>query len=341
MTVLFDINHPAHVHYFKNSILQLKKLGHKVVVVSRNKEFEHALLKANGIEFISRGTGAKSFVGRFFYHIYAVAFIYSLILLKKVNLVVSFMHPYAAQAAFLTGKKAIIFSDTETAKLHHKLTLPFVSEIHTGHHFAFDLGRKHHRFNGFMELAYLHPSKFKPIKNFRKELGIQADKKLILIRFISRNNVHDFHHPGLNDPQKIELVNELSGLGRVLISSEIPLPKELERFRLKIQVSEIHNILCETDLFVGESATMAAESAILGTPSLYIDNEGRGYLDWLKNNFDHVYQFEETNKGIQECLDVAKKILTKSHDRDSIRRILETNFNDQTEYILNQILVGV
>src|SRR5690554_399920 len=98
MTVLFDINHPAHVHYFRNCILELKKNGHTVIVVSRNKEIEHKLLKKYNVQFLNRGKGGKSFLGRFIYHFYAVIFISKLILSKNVDLVVSFMHPYAAQA---------------------------------------------------------------------------------------------------------------------------------------------------------------------------------------------------------------------------------------------------
>lgn len=44
MKILIDINHPAHVHFFKNPIEILKKEGHEVVVTSRNKEFALQLL---------------------------------------------------------------------------------------------------------------------------------------------------------------------------------------------------------------------------------------------------------------------------------------------------------
>jgi len=45
MKILIDINHPAHVHYFKNIIKIMEKKGHEFLIISRNKEIEHYLLK--------------------------------------------------------------------------------------------------------------------------------------------------------------------------------------------------------------------------------------------------------------------------------------------------------
>ena len=46
MRVLIDVGHPAHVHFFKNTIWSLEKKGHKVMVVSRDKDVVLELLKA-------------------------------------------------------------------------------------------------------------------------------------------------------------------------------------------------------------------------------------------------------------------------------------------------------
>ena len=45
MKVLFDLGHPAHVHYFKNLIELLQKHGHKVLVIARKKDVTQKLLK--------------------------------------------------------------------------------------------------------------------------------------------------------------------------------------------------------------------------------------------------------------------------------------------------------
>src|SRR3990172_7698608 len=53
MRILFDIGHPAHVHFFRNPIRLLKEKGHTVLVTSRDKEVAHQLLDSLSIPHIS------------------------------------------------------------------------------------------------------------------------------------------------------------------------------------------------------------------------------------------------------------------------------------------------
>ena len=62
MKVLFDLGHPAHVHYFKNLIKLLKKHGHKVLVIARKKDVTQKLLKNYKIPYKSRGEVQKPLV---------------------------------------------------------------------------------------------------------------------------------------------------------------------------------------------------------------------------------------------------------------------------------------
>ena len=67
MKVLFDLGHPAHVHYFKNLIELLQKHGHKVLVIARKKDVTQKLLKNYKIPYISMGEGSNTLIGKFFY----------------------------------------------------------------------------------------------------------------------------------------------------------------------------------------------------------------------------------------------------------------------------------
>ena len=49
MKVLFDITHPAHIHFFKQPIRLLKERGHQVVITSREKEFALELIDELGL----------------------------------------------------------------------------------------------------------------------------------------------------------------------------------------------------------------------------------------------------------------------------------------------------
>ena len=46
MKILFDLGHPAHVHYFKNLIKLLEKNDHQVLIIAREKDVTHSLLKS-------------------------------------------------------------------------------------------------------------------------------------------------------------------------------------------------------------------------------------------------------------------------------------------------------
>jgi predicted glycosyltransferase len=312
MSVLFDINHPAHVHYFKHVIFRLKESGHKVVVVARDKDVSLDLLEAYSIPFINRGKGGNDYMSRAKYHVKAIGLIRRAIKKNGIKLVVSFMHPYGAQAAYLSGVKSIAFTDTENATLHHYFTVPFLDKVFSPEFFKADLGKKHVRFPGFMESAHLHPANFTLQTSIRKELMLQEHEEYCILRFVSRKSLHDVRHPGLTDSQKIKIVDRLSKVTQVLISSEVSLPKSLEKYQIRIEPHDMHSVLSGATLFFGESATMASEAALLGVPSIYIDDTGRGYTDELENRFKMVKRFVETEIGLKAAIDESEKFLTKS-----------------------------
>jgi predicted glycosyltransferase len=52
MKVLIDINHPGHVHFFKNLISNLKHKGIEIIIIASDKDVTIQLLKEFEIEFI-------------------------------------------------------------------------------------------------------------------------------------------------------------------------------------------------------------------------------------------------------------------------------------------------
>lgn len=338
MKILFDFNHPAHVHYFKHSIKQLKSRGDTVFIVARDKEISQELLKLEKISFISRGKGAKSLLGKLFYYFYSLSVLLYLIKKEKVDLTVSFMHPYPVQAAWLARVTSLVFSDTENASLHHRATVPFASEVHTPFTFGLDIGRKQKSFKSFMELAFLNDKHFIPNEKLFHNFKKADTRKKALVRFVSRKSLHDSHHKGITDTDKVRLVEALSKFCNVYISSEVEIPGPIKSYQLNIPVNKIHDFLYSCDFLVGESATMSAESALLGTPAIYIDDEGRGYTDYLEKEYQLIYRVNEDKKGIDKAIAYAKKLNTKSNKK-SWKEVTELhrNYTDTSEYILNQI----
>lgn len=338
MDILFDINHPAHVHYFKHAIRKLQKNGHIVWVVARDKEITYQLLEEEGISFIGRGKGGVSVPEKVFYNIRAVKLLHRIISEKNIKLVISFMHPYAAQAAFLSGVPSLLFSDTEQAFWHHLFTTPFASEIHTPQVFSRNLGRKHTRFSSFMELAYLNTRDFGLSSAVLNNENNPTGKRKAFVRFVSRSSMHDLSHRGITNIQKITLVKALSEYFEVCISSEIPLPSELKKYQIRTSVKDIHHVLSASDVYVGESATMAAESAFLGVPAVFIDDEGRSYTDHLEHTFNIIKRVSESEQGIRESVEVAREMGIRSSDEKKEKRnSICSGYLNTTDYILSQI----
>lgn len=331
MKILIDINHPAHVHYFKNMIKIMTNKNYNFKIISRNKEIEHYLLTKNKIDFISRGEGAKSFFSKIKYFFYAINFIIKEIKLFKPDLIISFGTPYPAIASKICKIDHISINDTEHAGMHHALTDPFSKTILTPSCYKKNIGKKQLRFDSYMELSYLHPKYFKPDPSIYDLLGIEKKQKYMIVRFVSWNAVHDYGHMGLTLQNKIKAVKEFSKYCKVFISSESKLPDELRKYRVNIPYEKMHDALAFASLFYGESATMASESACLGTPAIFLDNDGRGYTDEQQSQYGIVFNFKETQKEQEESIDKGIQLLDKHSNKIQWLKIKENILNDKID----------
>lgn len=305
MKILIDINHPAHVHYFRNFFKIMKSKNHSLIVTSRNKEIAFKLLEHYEIPFISRGDGSNSFLGKFFYLLNADLKLYKIGRKFKPDLLLSFLHPYPAHVAKLLGVPHITFSDTEHANLHHKLTVPYTTLILTPSVYTKNLGEKQVKFDGYMELCYLHPNYFTPNSEIFRYLNISSNEKFAILRFVSWTAIHDFGYKGFSMEQKISIVNEIKKYCRVFISCEGEFPEELKQYRIKIPPHLMHDALNYATLYVGEGATMASEAAILGTPAIYINPLVLSYCEEEEKKYNllsHFPQFEGIIEKINSLL---------------------------------------
>ncbi|MEI6946257.1 DUF354 domain-containing protein [Paraflavisolibacter sp. H34] len=341
MKILIDINHPAHVHYFRNFSRIMKEKGHDTLFVSRNKEMEHKLLGLYGIPYIGRGKGKTGKLGKFLYMMYADLKLMEISRKFKPDVFLNFLHPYPSQVARMLGKVSLVFSDTEHARLHHQLTVPFATKVFTPSCYRIDLGQKQVRFNGFMELAYLHPNYFTPDRGILELLGVQEGEKYVIVRFVSWAAAHDFGHTGMSLENKKRVVRLLSKYARVFITSEGELPEELEQYRIRIPFDKMHDAIYYSSLLFGESATMASEAAVLGTPSIFIDNDGRGYTDEEQKKYGIVFNFTERPDDQEKAIEKALEIMQDSAGKDRYRAIRQRLLNeciDTTQFMVSEVL---
>jgi uncharacterized protein len=341
MKVLIDINHPAHVHYFRNFSKIMMHKGHEVFFISRNKEMEHRLLDLYGFSYTSRGKGQNGRLGKFIYLLYADFKLLQISRSIKVDLYLNFLHPYPSQVARLLKKVSLVFSDTEHARLHHKLTVPFATKVFTPDCYRIHLGKKHVRFNGFMELAYLHPNYFTPNPCVLQMLNVKDGDDFVIMRFVSWAAVHDFGHKGMSLENKRKTIATISQYAKVFISSEGKLPEDLLQYRMELPINMMHDALYYSRLIFGESATMASEAAVLGVPAIFIDNNGRGYTDEEERKYCIVFNFTESLKDQELAIDKAVEILKDKNNKmkyRAIRNRIVADCIDTTAFMVDEVL---
>ncbi len=307
MKVLFDIGHPAHVHFFRYIIRDLEKNGHDIKICVREREgIVKELLETYGFKYEELEENTPGLVNKMF-----TMFKNDRKLLKiskqfNPDLFVSVASPYAAQVGWLTGKPSIAFTNTDTASLIFALTVPFTDSIITPKKFTRDLGKKQIRINGFKELAYLHPSRFEPDSTVLNLLGVSTDEKYVILRFSSFDSSHDIGISGFTLEDKRELVKSLEPYARVFISSEVVLPADLEQYALKIPPHIILDVLHYASLLIGDSGTITSEAAILGTPTIVFHPLASklNYLVELERDYQLMYIISEPSDVIRKAIEL-------------------------------------
>lgn len=341
MRILIDINHPAHVHYFRNFSKIMKEKGHEILFVSRDKEMAHRLLQLYGISYIDRGKGKAGKIGKLLYLMEANWQLLKISRKFKPDLFLNFLHPYPSQVAALIGKPSLVFSDSEHAQLHHQLTVPFATKLFTPACYSRDLGEKQERFNSYMELSYLHPHYFKPDPGVLKLLGLQENEKFVIVRFVSWEAAHDFQQSGITLENKRRAISQLSKFAKVFISSEGVLPKDLEPYRIKLPFDKIHDALYYSVLLFGESGTMASEAAMLGTPSIFINSISLGYLKEQELKYGLVNNFKEGEIDQENAIKKAVEIVSDKDSKEKYRKIRATllaDCIDTTDFMVKEVL---
>jgi hypothetical protein len=184
--------------------------------------------------------------------------------------------------------------DTEHAAVAHGLYMPFVTTLLTPECYGLDAGKRQVRYKGYHELAYLHPRYFKPDPSVLLAAGVDVDTPFCLIRFVAWRAAHDVGQGGFSHAGKTRLVQGLSKVGRVLVSSEGEIPAALERYAFTAPPHRIHHFLHYAAVCVTEGATMASEAAALGTPAVYLNSLRAGTLTEQQERYGLVFNFNNT-----------------------------------------------
>ncbi|NND01342.1 MAG: DUF354 domain-containing protein [Acidimicrobiia bacterium] len=292
MRILIDILHPAHVHFFKHFRTEMKERGHEVLVTAREKDIALDLLQELDIphEVIStQRTGLLGMAGELAQRSWRLARIARRF---RPDVLTGIMGVSIAPVGRLLRIPSVVFYDTEFAARTNRFIYPMATAVCTPDCYEGSVRGRHVTYPGYHELAYLHPSRFTPDRSALGDFGLAQDEPFSILRFVSWEASHDVGEKALSAQQKTGLVATLERFGSVLISSEAPLPPDLRDRQLTGPTSRIHDLVGFAKLLVGESATMASEAAVLGTPSVFIATSGRGYISDQEHRYGLTRWFQ-------------------------------------------------
>jgi len=329
--ILVDINHPAHVHFFRNPIKQIIAKGYEVLVTSREKDVTLDLLDEyqlpHRVLSSAAGGGPLGLLGELVQRDRALIKISKE---YKPDVMASIGGTFISHAGSLTGVPSLVFYDTENARLQNLITYPFATRVYTPACYeGWVPKRKHIRYKGYHELSYLHPNYFTPALDLATANGLVEGEDNFFIRIVSWQANHDIGETGWDVKLLEQVVSRLAKQGNVILSTEAALPSQFERYTYQGDPGQLHHLLAFCRLCVGESATMASEAAVLGVPSIYCAEVGRGYtneleakyglvknvfkLEWsaLENALDSMLQHDaqyfqaKKNQLLEESVDVS------------------------------------
>lgn len=314
MKILFNIGHPAQVHLFKNLIWNLEKKGHTCKITAINKDVTLYLLKSYGFEYDVIGNAKISIFSKARELINIEYKLYKISKSFKPDIFVGGSgNVYVAHVGKLYNKPSIVFDDDDTgrAKIGHFSLISFASTICTPSCFRKDLGNKQIRYNGYKELAYLHPNNYKPNPAFFDEIGLSEEDSFIILRFVSWTADHDIYEKGFDLKTKKRLIKELGKYGKIFISSEEPLPKEFEIFKYPLPPEKLHDFLYYAKMLVCDSQTMATEAGVLGTPAIrcnsFVGKNDMGNFIELEKRYGLIFNYNDFNGSIDKAVELLQK----------------------------------
>lgn len=315
MRFLFDVLHPAHVHVLRHPKRLLEESGHEVIVTARVKDVATDLLDEYGIAHTvisQQHTGTANMARELVARTYRLGRIARD---RRVDALVGLMGPSIAPIGKILRIPTFVLYDTEIATRTNRWVYPMATEVITPECYSAPVNGTHVTYKGYHELAYLHPNRFTPDRSVLDRFGIDQSRGYVVVRLPEFASSHDGAEVDTDTGAWAQWINELVKQHDVYVSSERSLPDGLDHFRLEGPAIDVHHVLAYADLVIGESATMAAEAAVLGTPAVFIGATSRGYVDDIQDRYGLIRRF--TPDRFDDARKTALQFLDDGRNRDA------------------------
>lgn len=347
MKYLFYFVHPAKYHLLKKSINKLKADGHQVDVIIITKDILEELVKSEGWEYTNLfPEGRKSrhlhiYVNAIFNSFRTILRLRKYLRNRKYGLFVT--DDFLAIFGKIKKTPVLFLADNDLSTIPESIILlkcadyilaPSVTDLGS-------LSFKKIGYNGYKALAHLHPDSFTPDMSKLPEM-LKTPVVYFFIRCVSVTSTHDIGRKGLNDELLLKLTDFLLPYGKIIISSERILPQKLEQYQLIINKNEVAHYIAFSKIFIGDSTTMCAEAAVLGVPSVEINNWHSKFAQYkeLNGKYGLVHGFNPDAE--EEIFDFLRDLLANKNLNEEYRKKRKLLLEDTIDVaaFINCILSG-
>jgi uncharacterized protein len=351
MRFLIEAHHPAHIHFFKFAIRVWRDRGDEVLMLGRDRDVMKQLLAAYPFIPSQIVTGMRK-DSRFPLRemLARQAAVAGAIRNFRPSIVVSLMGSYT-QASRLFKVPNIIFTDSEFQSFNHRIAHPFATRIYTPQCFWKPLGAKQYRYNGYHELAFLHPRRFTPRREVLERLRVNGGPTVngaakaavppepgqyVVVRTSAWDTLHDIGESGLGKTFD-SLMRELLAKYSVYVVPEGgKIASRWARHKLSVPPEDYHDVLAFARLVISEGASTASEAACLGVPAVYVNTTRRGYLEDQERRYRLVYNFTDARAAARKVTELlalppAPEVLAEARAR------LVADHIDVTDFVVDEL----
>lgn len=332
MNILFDLNHPADVNFFKNSIVALKE-HHNVSIIYRERGKLEKILKfeLKDVSIQKIGAHRKTFIAKFLLQLLRDLKIVRYIKRNKIDMVACFGSTSAISTR-LSGIPYLAFDDD----FEYKIPFYHANWFSTRHIFPDFINysnSKTRKYHGFKELAYLHPNYLIVSNKILQEYKLEPDT-YVFIREISNISLNYIQ----SNSVLYELIREIKARNlKIVLSLE---NKSLAEgfidncILLEEPVSDIYSLLYNALFTISSGDTVARESAILGVPTIYTGVRKMAVNKVLVNEGLMIESSSVVDiLGYVDTITKQKKQSTRIKSRD----LIKNKWEDTTSVILSHI----
>jgi len=309
MRILFIVYHPVDPYITFEIAKKIENEGGKAFFIIIEKEgIIQKIVDAKGFDNVVIADSKKSFIGKVVNTMKIVLSIKKHSSKFKPDIVFSPAGPYTSFAFKGSKLPLVCWEDTETATFNFKYSNKRIDSLLLTESFYKELpGDNIIRFNGYKELAYLHPNIFKPDNTILNELGLNSNDKIVLMRFSALNSMHDI---GLesevinNDDAILNFIKKIEnnyGVKVFISVTERDLDDRFDSYKLNIEPTKYSHLLSNCTLYVGEGTTSASEAGVLGVPWINIQQTKRGYLIDQEENYGLGFRVDSMSLAFEKA----------------------------------------